>query len=282
MHTNIYWYQYSMAGKFVLESLDRLSIIMHVLAHFIRGIIGGYAKHSLHVGKLHCVVSSRIVDDRRGYLLRDGKSHDLAKMRFDGEGFTISTHRYRTNTWGMRIDSIHFPTLRDTLWAVHTLVMDHGVIRELYLGYDCHVPLRVSRSYMSQNTNKFGGVGVIVSQILDYVIERQPREFSQKRRSFFFLFSFILPLRPRLFFVRQIHLWGSRLLTFRFTLPIRGEYGLHIPKGVDDDDDVIARTTMQQVATASQRHPAPPGIPGAHTAPAAGASQNCWAGGCPH
>lgn len=198
---------------------------------------GGYEKHSLHIGKLHCMVSSRVVDDREGYVLRNGKRHDFAKLRFEGEGFTISTHRFRTHTWGVTIDSIDYPSLRDTLWAIRTLVTEPDVIRELYLGYDCHVPLRVSRSYMSQNTNKFGGVGVIVSQILDYVIERQPREFSQKRRSFFFLFSFILPLRPRLFFVRQIHLWGSRLLTFRFTLPIRGEHGLHIPKGVDDDDD---------------------------------------------
>jgi hypothetical protein len=174
VHTNIYWYQYSMAGKFVLESLDRLSIIMHVLAHFIRGIIGGYAKHSLHVGKLHCVVSSRIVDDRRGYLLRDGKSHDLAKMRFDGEGFTISTHRYRTNTWGMRIDSIHFPTLRDTLWAVHTLVMDHGVIRELYLGYDCHTPLKVTKctrwNYFKAviDLNELGIVGALATTHVDW------------------------------------------------------------------------------------------------------------------
>ena len=58
---------------------------------------------------------------------------------------------------------------------------------------------------------------------------------SVDRFSSYFLLSY--PCAPGCFFVRQIHLWGSRLLPFRFTLPIRGEYGLHIPKGVDDDDD---------------------------------------------
>ena len=95
---------------------------------------------------LHCKVSSRITDDRPGYVQRNGKKHKVAEIHFggDGDGHTIDTYRYQTNVWRMEVDSIDYPTLRDTLWAVRTLVIDPESIREVYLGWDCHVPLRVS------------------------------------------------------------------------------------------------------------------------------------------
>ena len=95
---------------------------------------------------LHCKVSSRITDDRPGYVQRNGKKHKVAEIHFggDGDGHTIDTYRYRTNVWRMEVDSIDYPTLRDTLWAVRTLMIDPESIREVYLDWDCHVPLRVS------------------------------------------------------------------------------------------------------------------------------------------
>ena len=43
----------------------------------------------------------------------------------------------------MVVDSINYPTLRDTLWAIRTLAVRGRGISELYLGYECKMPVRI-------------------------------------------------------------------------------------------------------------------------------------------
>ena len=99
----------------------------------------------MDVGRLHCQVHSRIVDDRPGYLQRDGGKYEFAKISLkDGDGHNIGTGSYRTNSWDLVVEHISFPTVRDTLWAIRSLTNDEEKgIRKIFLGYDCHVPLRI-------------------------------------------------------------------------------------------------------------------------------------------
>ena len=110
----------------------------------------GFNEHSVDVGSLQCKVHSRIVDERSGYLQRDGEKYEFAKISLkDGRGHNIRTGSYRTHTWAVVVDQINYPTLRDTLWAIRSLLVDTLMngeekgTKEVYLGYKCQVPLRI-------------------------------------------------------------------------------------------------------------------------------------------
>ena len=109
-------------------------------------MLGGSERHSLHIGKCHCTLFSRITDKRPGYLQRDGTRQDFAKIHFsgNGQGHTIHTNIAQKDIWALVIDAINFDTLRDTLWAIRSLTTNGQDINEMYLGYDCNIPLRVS------------------------------------------------------------------------------------------------------------------------------------------
>ena len=108
---------------------------------------GSWTKHSLRVGKGRCKLFSRILDERSGYLQRNAKRYNFAEIHFsgNGEGPAIYTNEMSHDTWGLVLDEINYDTLRDILWAIRSLTTTDGFdISEMYLGYDCKIPLRVS------------------------------------------------------------------------------------------------------------------------------------------
>jgi hypothetical protein len=102
---------------------------------------GVWDQFAIRFGKAQCSVSSRIEDKRPGYLLRDGTSRHLFDVRLvgDGSGHKISNGLTRRGVWQFALESVHFETLRDSLWAMRSEFVS-GASVAISIDFNCKVP----------------------------------------------------------------------------------------------------------------------------------------------